>query len=127
MSLQKYQAAQRATESPRSTEYRLFAQVTRALMDYKEGPGPKRIEALDWNRHVWTVLLSDLADSRNQLPSQLKATLISLSIWVGKYTRKVMSGRAPLQPLIDVNRNVMEGLAAGARNALAQPQNRNAA
>jgi flagellar protein FlaF len=127
MSLQKYQAVQRVTETPRSTEYRLFAQVTRALMDCKGQPMPQRMEALDWNRRVWLTLQGDLAGARNQLPAQLKASLISLAIWVNKHTRKVMAGKASIDPLIDVNRNVMEGLAANAGTSPASQQSRNAA
>lgn len=127
MSLQKYQAAQRATENPRSTEYRLLAQVTRSLMEWKDKPAPQRVEALDWNRRVWLAMQADLADARNQLPGQLKANLISLSIWVDKHTSKAMVGKAPIEPLIDINRNVMEGLAASAGVSAMRPQSRSAA
>jgi flagellar biosynthesis activator protein FlaF len=127
MSLQKYQAAQRVTETPRSAEYRLFAQVTRALIDCKGQMMPKRMEALDWNRRMWLTLQGDLADTRNQLPHQLKANLISLAIFVNKHTRKVMEGKASIDALIDVNRNVMEGLAANAGAQKALPQSRSAA
>jgi flagellar biosynthesis activator protein FlaF len=127
MSLQKYQAVQRVTETPRSTEYRLFAQVTRAMINSKGQPIPRRTEALDWNRRMWLTLQGDLADSRNQLPPRLKATLISLAIFVNKHTRKVMEGKASIDALIDINRNVMEGLAANAGTAAAQPRSRSAA
>ena len=70
---------------------------------------------------------ADLADPRNQLPSQLKANLISLSIWVDKHTSKAMVGKAPIEPLIDINRNVMEGLAAAAGLQAARPESRSAA
>jgi len=126
MSVQKYAAAQRTTDNPRNNEYRLLAQVTRELMECKNQPMPKRMEVLDWNRRIWLTLQTDLADPRNQLPNQLKATLISLAIWVVKYTRKVTTGAAPIEPLITVNRNIMEGLAGGAA-AAQRPANRNAA
>ena len=38
MSLQAYQKAQRSTERPRDTEYRLFAQVTQALIEAVRKP-----------------------------------------------------------------------------------------
>ncbi|HYM32823.1 MAG TPA: flagellar biosynthesis regulator FlaF [Candidatus Cybelea sp.] len=125
MSLQKYQAVQRTTEHPRHTEYRLFAQVTRALMDSKDKSGPQRIDALDWNRRMWLTLQSDLADDRNKLPTQLKASLISLSIWVDKHTSKAMTGNLPVEPLIAINRSIMEGLASA--NAGARTVSRSAA
>ena len=36
MSLHSYTVAQNTTENPRQTEYRLFAQVTRALMEWPQ-------------------------------------------------------------------------------------------
>jgi flagellar protein FlaF len=93
MSLKAYtQAAQRA-EQPRETEYRLFAQVTRALIEAEKLPLTeiqRRADALDWNRRVWTALSNDCSASGNQLPPQLRASIISLSLWVSKHTSAVM-------------------------------------
>jgi flagellar protein FlaF len=116
MSLQAYQQAASRAESPRDSEYRLFAQVTLALMEAaKADPSdiPARIDALDWNRSVWNVLLSDCSSSDNQLPPALRASIISLAIWVGKHTSAVIRRREEIQPLIDVNRLIMQGLQPG--------------
>jgi flagellar biosynthesis activator protein FlaF len=120
MSLQAYQQTASRVESPRDSEYRLFAQVTRALMEAaKTDPSdiPARIDALDWNRTVWTVLLSDCSSPDNQLPAPLRASIISLAIWVGKHTSAVIRLQEDIQPLIDVNRLVMQGLAPNAAAA----------
>ncbi len=114
MSLPAYQQASSRAESPRDSEYRLFAQVTLALIEAaKTDPNdiPGRIDALDWNRSVWTVLLSDCSSPANQLPAPLRASIISLAIWVGKHTSAVIRKREEIQPLIDVNRLIMQGLA----------------
>jgi flagellar biosynthesis activator protein FlaF len=116
MSLQAYQQAASRAESPRDSEYRLFAQVTLALMEAaKADPSDlsARIDALDWNRSVWNVLLSDCSSSDNQLPPPLRASIISLAIWVGKHTSAVIRRREEIQPLIDVNRLIMQGLQPG--------------
>ena len=114
MSLQAYQQAATRAENPREMEYRLFAQVTRALMDAaaldKTEVG-KRVDALDWNRRLWATLGADCADSKNQLPPQLRASFISLSIWVSKHTSLVIKNQEEIEPLIDINRMVMQGLA----------------
>ena len=122
MSLQAYQQAASRAESPRDSEYRLFAQVTLALMEAaKTDPSdiPGRIDALDWNRSIWTVLLSDCSSPENQLPAPLRASIISLAIWVGKHTSAVIRKREDIQPLIDVNRLIMQGLATKAAAAAA--------
>jgi flagellar protein FlaF len=62
MSYQAYQTASARTEDPRSTEYRLMGQVTRALMEAKDAPSTeirKRAAALDWNRRVWIAFAAD--------------------------------------------------------------------
>jgi flagellar protein FlaF len=112
MSLQAYKSAQTATENPRVTEYRLFGQVTGALLDaQKTGTvGPPLVEAIDWNRRLWRTLAADCMDDRNTLSQDVRAKIISLSLWVSKYSRQVTREKAPLEPLIEINRNIMQGL-----------------
>ena len=110
MSLLNYQQAQVKTESPKQTEYRLFAQVTRALME-AEGHGPMAvIKAVDWNRRMWIALQADCASEQNALSQDIRAGIISLAIWVNKHSRDVIKKKAEVQPLIDVNRTIMAGL-----------------
>ncbi len=114
MSLQAYQKASARAENPREMEYRLFGQVTRALMAAAEvdvSDTASRIDALDWNRRLWSVLATDCADSANSLPVELRAQIISLSIWVNKHSSAVMRREEDFAPLIDVNRIIMQGLA----------------
>ncbi|HEY2750574.1 flagellar biosynthesis regulator FlaF [Phenylobacterium sp.] len=120
MSLQAYHQAATRAESPRQTEYRLFAQVTLALMEAaKADPSDvaARVDALDWNRRVWTVLAEDCANPANGLPAPLRASIISLSIWVGRHTSAVIRRREGFEPLIQVNRVIMQGLAPSAVSA----------
>ena len=122
MSLQAYQQAATRAESPRDTEYRLFAQVTRALMEAaKLDPMDVggRADALDWNRRMWTAFASDCASPDNKLPAPLRASIISLSIWVGKHTSLVIKREEEIEPLIEINRMIMQGLAPSAGAAAA--------
>jgi flagellar biosynthesis activator protein FlaF len=114
MSLQAYQKVSARAENPREMEYRLFGQVTRALMAAAEvdvSDTATRIDALDWNRRLWSVLATDCADSTNSLPVALRAQIISLSIWVNKHSSAVMRREEDFTPLIEVNRIMMQGLA----------------
>jgi len=113
MSLQAYQKAAQRSEDPRQTEYRLFGQVTRALMDadhLDKSEIARRMDALDWNRRLWSVLGTDCALPGNGLPEALRAQIISLSIWVNRHTSLVMRGQEEITPLIEVNRLIMQGL-----------------
>lgn len=120
MSLQAYQQAATRAESPRDLEYRLFAQVTRALIEASaldRTEFGKRMDALDWNRRMWSTLASECGRPDNALPAPLRASIISLSIWVGKHTSLVVRGEETFDPLIEINRMIMQGLAGGAQAA----------
>jgi flagellar protein FlaF len=113
MSLQAYQQAAQRAESPREAEYRLFGQVTRALMEAARADSSDlsaRIDALDWNRRMWSTLGAACAEPENALPPQLRASFISLSIWVDKHTSAVIRRQENIEDLIEVNRMIMQGL-----------------
>ncbi len=126
MSLNAYKDASQKTEKPQQTEYRLFVEVTRELMAVAElAKLDSRLhEALHWNRRMWSTFATDCAIEGNKLPKMLRAQIISLSIWVGKYSSQVIHDGEDIQALIDVNKAVMEGLAMQEQNA-AQNEARN--
>jgi flagellar protein FlaF len=103
--------AQNVTETSRQTEYRLFAQVTRALMSAQTGDRKELREALDWNRRMWIVLEMSCASDENELPEETRAGIISLAIWIAKHSTKVLNGEGDVQAIIQVNRAIMDGLA----------------
>jgi flagellar protein FlaF len=114
MSLQAYKAAATRAENPREMEYRLFGQVTRALMHAATVDATDiatRIDALDWNRRLWSTLATDCADPDNAMDKALRAQIISISLFVGRHSSAVMRGDEDFEPLIDINRMVMQGLA----------------
>ncbi len=116
MSHQAYKTTQRITEDPRSTEYRLFGQVTGALMDAQKNgvSGGPLAEAVDWNRRLWGTLAADCMDDRNRLPKEVRAQIVSLSLWVTRYSKQVVRSGASMEPLIEVNRTIMQGLQGAA-------------
>jgi flagellar protein FlaF len=114
VSLNAYQTAATRAEDPRSTEYRLFAQVTRALIQASEADTldmKTKADALDWNRRVWSAFALDCAEPGNKLPEQLRASIISLSIFVSKHSSAVMREGADIDILIEINKTIMQGLA----------------
>jgi flagellar biosynthesis activator protein FlaF len=116
MTLQAYKNTQRITEDSRTTEYRLFGQVTGALIDAQRNgrSGSPLVEAVDWNKKLWRTLAADCMDERNQLPQDVRAKIVSLSLWIAKYSRSVTRDGASLDPLIQVNRTIMQGLQGAA-------------
>ncbi|MDE3114624.1 MAG: flagellar biosynthesis regulator FlaF [Pseudomonadota bacterium] len=116
MSHQAYKSAQRITEDPRGTEYRLFGQVTGALIEaQKKGiKGGPLAETVDWNRRLWGTLAADCMDDRNRLPKEVRAQIVSLSLWVTQYSKQVTRTGASMDPLIEINRTIMQGLQGAA-------------
>jgi flagellar protein FlaF len=115
MGLQAYQRAAQRAENPREAEYRLFGQVTRALMDAAKTDPTEitaRMDALDWNRRLWSTLATECADPNNSLPQAVRAQLISISLWVNTHTSAVMRREEEFEPLIEINRIIMQGLGA---------------
>src|SRR5262245_4930606 len=114
MSIKAYQRAATQAEAPRDLEYRAFGQVTAALVRVKDEKPAANIvaEALDANRRLWNVLSADCSVPENQLPLALRGQIISLALWVARYSGEVLRAGADIEPLIDINRTMMEGLAA---------------
>ena len=114
MSLQAYKTAATRAENPREMEYRLFGQVTRALM-HASTVDPSdiatRIDALDWNRRLWSTLATDCSNPDNTMDKSLRAQIISISLFVGRHSSAVMRGEDDFEALIDINKMVMQGLA----------------
>ncbi len=122
MSLNAYRQAATRTETPREMEYRLFAEVTLALMEASKldrADVAGKVDALDWNRRLWTALSDDCSRPDNGLPKPLRASIISLALWVGKHTSAVIRGQEEIEPLIEINRMIMQGLSANPAAAAA--------
>ncbi len=110
---QTYLQVQNVTEDPRQTEYRIVAQITAAMIKAEQQGHAEIVRAVHWNRRLWLTLQSDCASEDNSLPDAVRAGIISLAIWVDKHSRKVLKHEAELAPMIEVNRNIMEGLSGG--------------
>lgn len=115
MSHEAYRRTSSTIASPRDAEYRAFSEATRLLMEVA-GKGRKDLKALiravHLNRQLWGALAADCANESNALPVETRATIISLSRWVRDHSSDVVRGGESVDPLIDVNRIIMEGLAA---------------
>ncbi|MBL8537736.1 MAG: flagellar biosynthesis regulator FlaF [Hyphomonadaceae bacterium] len=112
MSIKAYQRAATQAETPREAEYRAFGQATAGLVHIKEHKLPPYacIEQIDFNRRLWNLLAADCATPQNQLSLQLRGQIISLALWVSRYSSEVLREGADVEPLIDINRTMMAAL-----------------
>lgn len=101
--------------TPRETEILAFGLCNRRLA---EATTPRaRIEALHKTHELWSLLVRDLESPGNALPAELKQQLVSLGFWAMRYSTLAIARELPVQPLIEVNMNLLEGLRAQASAA----------
>lgn len=109
-----YGKAQVNATDPRDVEYRLLADATARLQKAKESTDPlaikEQIAAAIQNGKVWAALKADLGSPENQLPKDLRASIISVAIYIEKETNNVMAGKGDIDTLIYINRQIMGGL-----------------
>ncbi len=124
MYFEAYQKASLSSEQAPLTEYRLFAQITRELEEANSSSDApsKRINSLFRNNQLWLALKADLMSEDNGLNNETKAGLISIALWVNRFTPSAMKGGVDLTPLISVNKDIMEGLKAAAKQKTAPVQ-----
>jgi flagellar protein FlaF len=113
MSIKAYQRAATQAETPRELEYRAFGVVTADLVRAKEEGASlgALADALAANRRLWNLMSADCAAPGNQLAPTLRGQIISIALWVSRYSSEVLRNGADIGPLIDINRDVMAGLA----------------
>lgn len=102
------------TEGPRAIERKVFLQITgemeRARREDKFPLSPAALDALSRNQTLWAELMFDCAYKDNPLPDELKAGIISLALFVDRHTPEVIAGDKAIDPLLDINRNILKGL-----------------
>ena len=113
MSLANYQRVQTIAESPRNTEFRLVSQITGDIIAARDAglKGADLMSTLHRNREMWSAFSTACGTTGNALPGELRAGIISLALWVDRFTSEVITGREPIDELIAVNRMILEGLA----------------
>ncbi|MFD2236349.1 flagellar biosynthesis regulator FlaF [Aureimonas populi] len=85
-------------------------------MKRAEAAGPKSreaVEAVYLVRSLWTILVEDLANPENTLPEDLRASLISIGLWVMREAEAIRLGRVTsFASLIEITTSIREGLEA---------------
>ncbi len=111
-----YAQQQKRNLSPREVEAMAFTKAALLLEDAKKVTNniEEYAKALRFNHLLWTIIQADLTEPDNQLPPEIKANVMSLSIFVDKQTTKALrsSVASDLDVLININRNLAAGLRA---------------
>jgi flagellar protein FlaF len=111
---QAYQTSSWLGANPRQTEARALLEAARRLSEVPvDGENMEEYRAsLRLNWRLWTIIQSDIASEENPLPSEIKANIMSLSIFIDKHTVGALAepDTRKLGVLIDINRNIASGL-----------------
>lgn len=111
-----YAASVGPTRSTKAAEYETIARVTFRLKQCakkKREHFSKFAEALHENRRLWTLLAVDIANPKNELPTDLKGNILSLADFTFQYTGRVLSEDVSVRPLLEINMMVLTGLKNG--------------
>ena len=109
-----YAQQQKRNLTPREVEAMAFTKAALMLEDAKKSINniEEYSKALRFNHLLWTIIQADLTEPDNNLPNEIKANVMSLSIFVDKQTTKALrsSNAGDLDVLININRNLAAGL-----------------
>ena len=112
--LRAYAQVSLVARSPRELEAEALAKAIRLLKD-GQGALPdfaRYAEVIRFNQSLWNIFLRDLSAPDNSLPPALRDNLLQLSLFVNRQTTIALGdpNGEHLQVLIDINRQLMEGL-----------------
>jgi len=101
--------------SAREREIALFDRCIRLIQEaQKAGPGTKAaIDAVLYARKLWVILIEDLGHAENALSKDLKASLISIGLFVLREIDRLEAGEMiDFTALIDISQSIRNGLNA---------------
>jgi len=113
-----YQQVGKQTVNPRELEANLLSKSASNLQRVRDNwEGASRtdlVAALRFNRRLWTVFMSSMADPANPLPRDVRENVANLAIFIAKHTLTLQLEPAAqkLDVLININRQLAAGLRA---------------
>ena len=123
--LQAYAQTQKTSMNPREVEAMAFTKAALMLEGVKTtlDDYDAYASALKFNQLLWTIIQADVVDKENKLPPQIKANILSLSIFVDRQTIKALASTKEeyLDVLVNINKNLAEGLMARPDDPQVQP------
>ncbi len=101
------------TRTPRDTEYEAISRIThrlKAAASRRATDFGDFVHALHENRRLWSVLATDVSDTDNALPDELRARIFYLAEFTEHHSSQVLGNKAEVEPLLEINMAVLRGL-----------------
>ena len=119
---QRYQAPAPTLGNPARTEAWALLEAARELSQAKSGPRDRFLAALRRNWRLWTIFQASLLAPDCTMDAAIRGNLLGLANFVDKSTMELLTkdDASLVDPLININLQIGEGLLAGARAAVAQ-------
>lgn len=116
--------SQPAAMDPRSTEAWALSEASRRLVvaAKTEDGGKSLRDALILNQRLWTIFQTAMAEPDCPLPREIRDNVLALSIMMDRQILQRLGDLdgSKLQPILDINRCVAEGLAMKPEAPVAQ-------
>ncbi len=110
---------QRMPESgnPARTEAWALIEMARELHRSKDAPLGDRRTALRKNWRLWTIFQAGLLDPDCQMPAETRSNLLGLANFIDRHTAALLIDGDPakIDVLVNINRQISEGLLDGQR------------
>lgn len=108
-------ASQPKDMDPRSTEAWALAEASRRLMAaarVTDDAGESLRAALILNQRLWSIFQASLIDPSCELPKDIRDNVLALSVMVDRHVMQRLGDLdgTKIQPIIDINRSIAEGL-----------------
>ena len=100
-------------ETARGGEKQAFDEALQRLENARQkgSQSVEAMQALHFLRRLWMVLIEDLANEGNALPESLRASLISIGLWILKEIDLIRAQKSDnIAGLIDINSIIRDGL-----------------
>ena len=101
-------------DNKREMDAAAFSQAAYVLDQARQNMDDSELSerALKYNQLLWSIVQADVSAKDNSLPEELKANLMSLSIFVDKQTTEGLKNTSNelFDSLINMNLNIAEGL-----------------
>jgi len=80
------------------------------------------LESVRFNWRLWTIFQTDLVDQNCTLPAEVRGNLLGLANFIDRHTAGILANPEPsrVDVLVNINRQIGEGLLEGQRNARTQ-------
>jgi len=110
------------TGNPRELEAQLLLRAAAKMKVVSEDAAASReqiIDAIRYNRRLWTVFADTVSKSENPLPDVIKQNITSLALFIMRQSiaAEAEPNAQRLAVLISINREIAAGLAASAAAA----------